>query len=482
MKSTKPIIILILGCLFFGAVIGWSLRSGDRKEGPAAHSHETGAEYTCSMHPQIRQQGPGSCPLCGMALIPVESRKTGQNSGPHVLEMTPESVAMSNISTARVTSGPAVSEVSLNGKIQIDERRISSIAANYAGRVDQLMVAFTGQEVKKGEKLAAIYSPELISAQKELIEAKKSSQENPALYQAARNKLRQWKLTDHQIEVLAEAEEVQSHFDILADVSGVVSQRNIAVGDYVNKGTVIFEIIDLEQVWVLLDAYESDLSAIGKGDLIRFKVNAHPHQAFEGRVSFIDPVLDARSRTLKIRAEAANPNQLLKPEMFVTATLEPMKRNPEEALLVPTSSILWTGERSVVYVQVGDREHPSFEMREVRLGNASAGQTVVLSGLKLGEEVVSQGAFAVDAAAQLSGNYSMMNRPQGSGPDLPPAFRKDFSHLLGFYFDLKDNLVNSDGEKAAISAADFREAHRKINAEPLAHEAQDLWREISSPL
>ncbi len=482
MKTTTQIIILIVGCLFIGAVIGWSLRSGGAEERASAHAHETGTEFTCSMHPQIRQPGPGSCPLCGMALIPVENQ-TGQESlSPHVLEMTPEAVAMSNISTSHVTSGRPDSEIALNGKIQIDERRVLNIAADYAGRVEQLMVAFTGQEVKKGEKLATVYSPDLISAQKELIEAKKLIEENPALYQAARNKLKQWKLSESQIDLLAEAEEAQRSFDIVADVNGVVSQKNIAVGDYVNRGTVLFEVIDLDRVWVLLDAYESDLSAFGTGDLIRFKVNAYPNQTFEGRVNFIDPMLDAQSRTLKIRAEAANPQRLLKPEMFVTAIVEPGAGDREEAMLIPTSSVLWTGKKSLVYVQIGDREQPAFELREVELGSSTAGQTVVLSGLEIGEEVVSQGAFAVDAAAQLLGNYSMMNRPQARELEVPLSFYNELGHLLDHYFKIKDYLVDSNGEKAAVSASALQEAHRKVDTQSLGSEAQHLWATISAPL
>src|SRR5690554_5654592 len=142
MKKTKHIIILILGCLFFGGVIGWSLRSGDHQEETLAHSHPEGMEYTCSMHPQIRQNEPGSCPLCGMALIPVESTQSDAGTA-HQLKMTPEAVALSNISTAMVTSGIHHPQISLNGKVQVDETRISNISANFSGRIDQLLVAFT---------------------------------------------------------------------------------------------------------------------------------------------------------------------------------------------------------------------------------------------------------------------------------------------------------------------------------------------------
>ena len=479
MKRTKHIIILILGCLFFGGVIGWSLRSGGHEEESLTHSHQEGIAYTCSMHPQIRQNEPGSCPLCGMALVPVESSQSDAGTN-HQLKLTPEAVALSNISTTKVTSGIHHPQLALNGKVQVDETRISNISANFAGRIDQLLVAFTGHTVKKGDRLATIYAPELVTAQKELLEAKKSKDENPVLYQAARNKLIQWRLTPAQIDRLEEASETVTSFDILADVSGVVTQRNVAVGDFVTKGTVLFEIMDLQKVWILLDVYENDLSAVQLGDKINFKANAYPGHSFEGRVSFVDPLLDPQSRTLKIRAEAGNPELLLKPEMFVTALLESQAKGNQESLTIPKSAVLWTGEKSVVYVQVGDRESPAFEMREVELGTSIDERIAVKSGLNLGDEVVSNGAFAVDAAAQLSGHYSMMNRPVSL--EVSSSFRKGFDHLMTFYFDLKDQLVSSNGRNAALSAASLHKAHQQINEEELDEKGQKLWEELAHPL
>ncbi|HLW18992.1 MAG TPA: efflux RND transporter periplasmic adaptor subunit, partial [Cyclobacteriaceae bacterium] len=297
---------------------------------------------------------------------------------------------------------------------------------------------------------------------------------------AARNKLSQWRLTSTQIDQLEESETLQSSFDIISEVSGVVTQRNISVGDFVNKGTVLFEIMDLQKVWVLLDVYENDLSSIQLGDKIIFKANAYPGQTFEGTVSFIDPLLDPQSRTLKIRAEASNPGLLLKPEMFVTALLESGVQGDQESLTIPKSAVLWTGENSVVYVQVGDREHPAFEMREVDLGAAFDDRITVRSGLNRGEEVVSNGAFAVDAAAQLSGHYSMMNRPVTL--EVSSSFMQGFDQLMTFYFDLKDQLVSSNGRNAALSAASLHKAHQQINENELDKKGQQLWEEISHPL
>jgi Cu(I)/Ag(I) efflux system membrane fusion protein len=311
------------------------------------------------------------------------------------------------------------------------------------------------------------------------MEARKIKAENPALYQAARNKLTQWKLTPSQIDQLEASNEVQQAFDIFADVSGVVTGRNVAEGDFVNKGSVLFEIIDLQKVWVLLDVYENDLSHVKVGDEVNFTANAYPGQTFDGRVIFIDPMLDPQSRTLKVRIEAANPASALKPEMFVTAILESTEGSGE-SLILPKSSILWTGNKSIVYVQVGSTNEPAFEMREVELGSSFGEQIAVKAGLSQGEEVVSNGAFAVDGAAQLSGNYSMMNRP--STLEVSAGFREGFGQMLTFYFDLKNHLVNSNAKAASLAASSLHQAYKDFNEEGLDDPDRELWDELSQPL
>lgn len=260
MKNKRNIIIIIIGCLFFGAVAGWLIRGGGEEHPDHEHTHidENGVEYTCSMHPQIRQNEPGQCPLCGMALTPVSNKKGGESS-PFVLEITPEAVALSNVQTTRVKPGTGSGKLTLTGKIQANEQRVKSLTANYAGRVDQLYINFTGQEVQRGQKLATLYSPELVNAQKELLETAKIKDRQPALYQATKEKLRLWKISEEQIAAIESSGEVQTQFDIFADVAGVVTARNIAVGDFVSRGSSLFEIVDLSNVWVMLDAYESDL-------------------------------------------------------------------------------------------------------------------------------------------------------------------------------------------------------------------------------
>lgn len=480
MDNKKNLTIVILGCLFFGGLAGWLIRgTGDHPDHEHFHVAEDGTIYTCSMHPQIRQNEPGQCPLCGMALTPVSSNSG--NSSPYVLEMTPEAMALSNVQLTRVKSGAGSGKLSLTGKIQVNEQRVKSLTVNYSGRVDRLFVNFTGQEVKRGEKLATLYSPDLVNAQKELLETAKIKDRQPALYQAAKEKMKLWKISDEQIARIENSGQVQTQFDVYADVAGVVIARNVAVGDFVNRGTALFEIVDLSSVWVILDAYESDLGAIRKGDDLNFQVSSYPGREFKAKVSYIDPVLNPDTRTVGIRAEAVNRNFELKPEMFVSASIA-TSQSSQSGLMIPKTAILWTGPRSVVYVQVGTKESPAFEMREIELGPRVGDDYLVLSGVEEGEQVVSNGVFAVDAAAQLSGNYSMMLRPEVKSLEVPEAFKTQLTAFMKAYFPIKNALVKSDAKETQKTIDPAKVSLAKVDMKLLGGKAHDIWMDLLKPM
>ncbi|MBD8487500.1 efflux RND transporter periplasmic adaptor subunit [Echinicola sp. CAU 1574] len=485
MNNRKQIIIAISGAFLMGAIIGWAItekKSDPREELEHEHVAESSV-FTCSMHPQIRQDEPGKCPICGMDLVPVSSaNKNADLDSPYLLQMSSEAVALANISTTTVSEGEGGFSTDLNGKVEADERRISSVSANFSGRVDELFVAFTGQEVKKGERLARIYSPALITANQELIEAKKSKDISPKLYEAAKQKLRHWQLTDSQIEQMEMQGDYRTHFDIFASSSGVVSNRNIAVGDYVEKGQVLFEIIDLSKVWIMLDAYENNIGSIEKGDLIDFKVNALPNQDFKAKVSFIDPVLGADSRSVKVRAEVNNSDGLLKPEMLVTATVSSSnsENGSQPEVMIPSSAILWTGERSVVYRQVGSSEKPAFEMVVVTLGPASGNMQSIKSGLEIGDKIVTNGVFAVDGAAQLSGKYSMMSHPESQPFKVDDRFLVKLDGALDAYLALKNQLVSD--QSAQQQAKVLVEEIKEIEGKELSQEATVKWKGLKNAI
>lgn len=394
-----------IAILIFGMVIGWFLFSAPVHEDTATvHEHTSATVWTCSMHPDVRQPGPGRCPICGMHLIPLET--AGDDSFIQV-RMSDEAMKLANIQTTIVGMGALRKEVRLRGTVQTDERRVSSQAAHVPGRIEQLVVNFTGEYVRKGAVLAYVYSPELVTVRQELREAYAMLETQPALYEAARAKLKAWKLDDAQIDAILTGQHASDRFPVTADVSGIVIARNVSVGDYVARGASLYEIADLSRVWVHFDVYESDMSWVTKGDTVVFTVSSFPGQEFTGTITFVDPLLDPQTRVAAARVELSNPSFVLKPGMFVSGVIRSGMEGSDE-LVVPRSAVMWTGVRSVVYIKVSSGDGVAFEMREVVLGPALGDRYIIKEGLKPGEEVVTNGTFTVDAAAQLEGKASMM--------------------------------------------------------------------------
>ncbi|MEO0775573.1 MAG: efflux RND transporter periplasmic adaptor subunit, partial [Bacteroidota bacterium] len=444
----------------------------------------TASTWTCSMHPQIRQDEGGDCPLCGMDLT--LQRETASDD-PLTLEMTPEAVQLAQVATTVIgsTTAPAKSFI-LSGKIKADERLAASQVAHLPGRIEKLFVTYTGEAVQPGQQLATLYSPDWIRAQRELLEALRLGDDQADLVRAARKKLEYWKVPAAQIRSIEESGQIQSTYTILADAAGVVTHRKVAVGDYVAQGEVLFDIVGLNRVWVVFDAYETDLAAIQIGDRIEFRTPAIPKQTFSTKVSFIDPLINPDTRVAALRGERSNPGGLLKPEMFVRGELQ--VRGPStDQLLVPKSAILWTGTRSVVYVQLPDSDIPSFQFREVTLGERIGDHYRVTSGLAAGEEVVTHGNFAIDAAAQLNNQASMMNQnvlvkdaaPAPHLPDhtasTPPAFKTQLVALARAYLTLKDALVATDPRQASLGATTLLEQLAKVDQNLVEGNARRYW-------
>jgi membrane fusion protein, copper/silver efflux system len=367
--------------------------------------------WTCAMHPQIRMDHPGKCPICGMDLIPLGQSGTA-STDPDAIHFTKEAAELASVQTSIVSREKPVKEVRLYGKVQADERSIQSQVSHMPGRIEKLMVNFTGESVSKGQPLAIIYSPELITAQQELLEATKTRQTQPQIYEAAKDKLRQWKLSNSQISEIENSGKAKENFEILSNTNGVIIARRVNNGDHVDQGTVLFDVTDLSHVWVMFDAYESDLPFLKTGDRLEFTLQALPGINFIGNIIFIDPVIDPVTRVAKVRVEISNESGRLKPEMFATGIVRANLNQFRNKLVIPSSSVLWTGTRSIVYVKQTDTEEPVFKMREIELGPSLGNSYVVVNGLNEGEEIVTNGTFSVDAAAQLEGKPSMMNHPQ----------------------------------------------------------------------
>jgi len=509
LKKREAIItgITLVTGLFFGAVF-----FGASEENHNGHNHEETANvketfYTCSMHPQIKQNEPGLCPICGMDLVPVTSIEAeGENIDPNEIRMTESAMKLADVQTAIVKRGVPEKSVHLLGKVKADERNIAELTARFGGRIEKLFVNYTGQNVKKGQKLGTLYSPDLITAQKELLEAIKYKESNPSFYIASRSKLKLWDLTDAQINAIENNGEPILYFDILSPISGTVTKRHVAIGDYVKEGSALFEVIDLSRVWVMFDAYESDLPWIKLGDKIDFSIQALPGKTFSAKVTYIDPFIDPITRIAKVRVEIVNKDKAFKLEMFANGILKSNIAKNSNELLIPKSAILWTGKRAVVYVKVPDRETPSFLYREIVLGPEAGNFYVVAEGLLEGELIATNGVFKIDASAQLAGKPSMMN-PEGGKistghnhgstqmsdeemktmessnkdantsdlTDVPETFKAQLGELVNDYLKMKDAFVASDEKQVEAKAKTVLSSLNKIDMTLLKGNAHVEW-------
>ncbi len=475
----KPkMLVLLIVVLVVGIWIGKSI--GPEKSKTETTVTKTKAKpqvWTCSMHPQIKLPKPGLCPICNMDLIPLTMDETDAGASMRQLTVSESAKKLMDIEVAPVERKFVTAVVRMVGKVDYDETNLAYITAWVPGRLDKLYVDYTGVPVNKGDHLVYLYSPELISAQEELlqaIEAIKNIQETElgimremteSTALAAREKLRLWGLTPEQITEIETTGQVADHMTIYSPTSGIVIHKNALEGMYVQTGTKIYTIADLSKVWVKLDAYESDLEWLRYGQEMEFTTVSYPGQIFRGTISFIDPILNDRTRTIKIRVNVQNLDGKLKPGMFVKAVVrsqiagggrimdaglvgkwicpmhpEIIKETPgkcdicqmplvttesqgyvsddpalvEKPLVIPVSAALVTGTRAIVYVQVPDTEKPTYEGREIALGPRAGDYYLVRRGLSEGELVVVKGNFKIDSSLQIMAKPSMMT-PEGAG-------------------------------------------------------------------
>tara|TARA_R110002050_G_scaffold33007_2_gene84449 strand:+ start:34278 stop:36098 length:1821 start_codon:yes stop_codon:yes gene_type:complete len=402
-------LVLVVG-IFIGKIIS---PSAVVEVADVAHEHDAseGQIWTCAMHPQIRMNEPGSCPICGMELIPANDNQQ-EESDPNEVSMTEQSMKLADIQTMVVQKSKPEKEIRLLGRVKPDEGKLYTQAIHIPGRIEQLYINFTGERIVKGQKLARLYSPELITAQKELFESIKSKETYPELYRASINKLKLWKLTDQQITKIENGGEVIEEIDILSDFTGVVLKRMVEVGDHVKEGADLLMVSDLSSVWLMFEAYETDLPWLHQGDKIEFTIQGTANKFYKGTLNYIDPFVDAQSRIAQVRVNTPNANGKLLPEMYATGIVKADLKGFENAIMVPKSAVLWTGKRAVVYVKVPNRKMTSFLYREVILGEDVGDNYIITNGLEVGETIAINGVFRIDASAQLSSKKSMMN-PSG---------------------------------------------------------------------
>ena len=491
-KLQKHVLIISIGMLFTGLLAGYLIFGNSNAQDEHQHDlTEINGVWTCSMHPQIKQNEPGTCPICGMDLIPLENDL--KSIDPLSISMSPTAMQLANVQTAIVGSSGANKSVKLSGKVQADERLNYTQTSHIPGRIEELKVNFTGEFISKGQVIATIYSPELTTAQNELLQAAKIQDSQPELFQAAKNKLKNWKISDAQISEILNNNTILRNFPIRANVSGFVTEKLANLGDHLQQGQAIYEVADLSRVWILFDIYETDLSWIKVGDEIEYSIQSLPGETFRGKISYIDPLIDPASRVAKARIEVSNPKGKFKPEMFASGTIKAALNSNTATLSVPKSAVLWTGKRSVVYVKNTSENGISFKLREVTLGPSLGDTYIIEDGLEIGEEIAINGTFSIDAAAQLAGKPSMMS-PDGnevltpgqnssvSTISISKEAKNDLKPVYENYLKLKDALTKDEMDKSKEAAKSMVESIKEVNIALFSREAQAKWENIESNL
>ena len=376
-----------------------------KKVEPAAT--EADVYYTCPMHPEIVRDEPGDCPICGMALVK-KTRSDSQRDEASVVTVSPELIQTLGVTTEMVHPRRLVKEIRTVGRIDYNEKAMKMVSARVPGRIDKLFVDFTGATVKKGDPLVLLYSPKLISTQKEYllsIETLKKMKDSivpeiiqsaKSLVDASKQRLLLWGISENQIKELEEQGEPSTHLTIYAPLSGTVIHKQAMEGMYVMEGGNLYKIADLSNVWLYLDVYEYEMGLVKIGQQVAITTPSYPGITYTGVISFIDPFLDNKTRTVRVRCEIDNEDLSLKPGMFGNAVINVLIG--EALVAVPESAVIHSGKHTHVIIDKGDGK---FMPRPVTLGTLAEDYYQVLDGVMEDETVVTSANFFIDSESQL---------------------------------------------------------------------------------
>ncbi|WP_306591549.1 efflux RND transporter periplasmic adaptor subunit [Geothrix sp. 21YS21S-4] len=408
-RSGSPLRTLGLVALGLAAGVGGTLLL--RPASSHAHLPEAAAApkkqmFHCPMHPQIIQDHPGTCPLCGMDLVPIEGNgEAGPGLEGHAaVTIDAERQQLIGLRTETAAEGQVGGELKTLGRVAVDETRVRKVTVKVEGFVEKLFVDFVGKPVAKGQPLFSFYSPEFVSAQREYLLALKTQkalsggtlqQSGGDLLESARRRLLLWDVPQEALDRLERTGEIQRALTLRSPISGVVTAKNVVEGARLTPADVPFEITDLSRVWVLADIYEAELGRVKAGLPAELSLPAAAGKALQGRIAFLDPVMDPKTRTAKARLEFANPGGILKPEMFGDVTIKGQAR---KGLLVPLDAVLDAGATKVVFVALGGGK---FAPREVTTGTTTGEKVEIRSGLAAGDQVVVRANFLVDSESRL---------------------------------------------------------------------------------
>lgn len=420
MTASRPLFLcLLLVFLPLGSLVT-GCGGGDEKH--ASAQKET---WTCPMHPTVLSDRPGACPVCNMALVKKAEEKPLSPEDAAMLAsvtLSPTQRLLANVTTVPVRRGEVSRTLSVPGVVDFAEPLKAVVSARTRGRIEKLLVNATGVVVRKGQPLAELYSPDLIAAQQELLSALRAPATGSTsgglgdfqdrLVTAARDRLRHvFGLSESQIADIERSGRVSPTMSFVAPIGGTVIRKSVVEGQYVSESTELYQLADLSRVWAWVEVAETDLRFVTVGRPATVTAEAWPGDTFAAKVTFIDPVLNASTRTARVRVELPNPGGRLRPQMFVRAALS---LSSSSALLVPDAAVVRTGTRDLVWVEVRENQ---FEPRVVRLGTRSAQDVEILSGLSEGDQVVASGGYLLDSESQLKDPAAWKNVKAASSPN-----------------------------------------------------------------
>lgn len=443
-KVAIPLVAIILAAAAGGGWFLWQKQhAGKAGEEKTAQGKTL---YTCSMHPFIIKDKPGTCPICGMELIKkidgavdsgaqtAEQKQQAEMLG-HV-SMSANQRIMANVATVAAKQSTLNKEINAVGIVQYDQTRQAKVTAWIAGRIDKLNVDTVGAFVSKDKPVAEVYSPDLVATQQEYLLAVKSrdqlknspiaaiSQNGEGLVASARQRLLLFGVKESQILEMEKAGKPNIRLPIYTPLSGIVIEKMVQQGQYVNTGEVLFNIADLSKVWVEIDVFENEVPYVKVGQQVEIRSSADQNVRANGRISFVYPFHDPKTHTVKARVEMPNPRHILKPDMFVNAIIKvPLTKG----IVVPVTAVIDTGKRQLVWVEMSPG---MFEPREVQAGERIDDKVQILSGINAGDKVAVSGAYLIDSESQLKGggqdhSQHIGTKPETKGQTAPPPAKKD---------------------------------------------------------
>lgn len=428
------------------------------------------------MHPNVVKNENGVCPVCGMDLVKIDVSTTAEIK--NQFEMSERAMALANVQTNIIGKKSINKQVILSGEIKSNKKTDATQTTMFDGRLDKLDVNYIGEYVTKGQRIGTIYSPELYLAQDKLLTSSSYKDTHEKLYAAARNTLGLWKMTDTQIDDLIKSGKPLVNFPLVADVSGTVVEILASEGSFFKQGDPLFKVSQLQSVWAIFQAYESQLIRLEIGQEIVISSEVYKGKPISAKISFIEPILDGDKRIVSVRADIDNKNGSWKPGMFITGMVK-IENYDESLIMVPKSAVLWTGEHSVVYKKPNSLKSV-FEMCQIHLGESVGDYYVVVNGLNIGDEIVTNGAFTIDAAAQIFGNVSMMYSAnvdsefsfskQEIVTDISLELNEKLKGLITLYLDLKNELVESNFENTEDYAMQLSSKLNVLDVDSLSDE------------